>query len=110
MQVTCLGNYTGTSGRFYSVSEVDINSKKVKITVAPKMYTGDEITLDSGDISFVYNGEKMTNSHYRIDENSYKNNIKKGKASVVIYGNSSTFGGKKTVTFKIEGKKFRWWK
>ena len=46
---------------------------------------------------------------YEIVEGSYKNNLKKGTASVTIRG-TGNYGGTKVVKFTIKSKTFKWWK
>ena len=66
------------------------------------------MTIGSEDIvvKFGKNGEPLIHGvDYVIVEDSYKNNVKKGKASVTIKGISDRCGGTKTVKFDIKAKK-----
>ena len=51
------------------------------------------------------NGEVIRN--WEIVEGSYKNNVNKGTATVIIRG-LGNYGGMAKVTFKIGARKFLW--
>lgn len=95
------GNYEGTASATYKLRE----GKKfgsAKITVETKSYTGKKIELTKDDIKVTYKNETLIyGKDYEIVENSYKNNIKKGTATVVIRG-CGEYVGEKTVSFKIK--------
>lgn len=100
------GNYTGTLTGEYRITENSIASASV--TIPNQIYTGQEIALDKSQITVKIKGKVIDSSQYEIVPDSYKNNIKKGRASVTIKGVES-FGGTKTVKFAINAKGFLWW-
>ena len=102
----------GVLSTTYKITQADFS--KAKITIKPQVFTGDVICLDKEDIKEVkVNGTKITDQYgisYEIVEDSYKNNVKKGKATVTLKGKGN-YGGNKTVTFRISAKNFVWfWK
>lgn len=100
------GNYTGTLTGEYRITQAVIFSASVSI---PKQtYTGQEITLDKSQITVKIKGNSVDQSQYEIVPGSYKNNVKKGTASVTIRG-VDNYGGTKTVKFSIGAKGFLWW-
>ncbi len=104
------GNYTGTLSGEYRISKSSISSAAV--SVPKQVYTGQEITLDKEDITVKVKGrpidENQERSQWEIVPGSYKNNVKKGTASVTIKG-ADNYGGEKTVKFTIKPKGFLWW-
>lgn len=72
-------------------------------------YTGQAIVLDKSQITVKLKGKIIEQDQYEIVPNSYKNNVKKGTASVTIRG-VNNYGGTKTVKFNIRAKGFVWWK
>ncbi|MBO4835720.1 MAG: hypothetical protein J5483_06375 [Lachnospiraceae bacterium] len=66
------------------------------------------IKLEPEDIVWKLGGKLIDAVDFTIDESSYKNNVAKGSASVVVYGNG-IYGGSKTVTFKIGTQGILWW-
>ncbi|MBD5475689.1 MAG: BspA family leucine-rich repeat surface protein [Lachnospiraceae bacterium] len=104
--VTGKGNYIGALSGEYRVVTKDIG--KVTATVYPKTYTGKEVKLSESDIIFKSGKDLLTGVTYTIDESTYKNNINKGKATVVING-TGDYGGAKKITYTIGAKGFLWW-
>lgn len=104
-------NFTGSIVGSYRISKINIKGAKVK--VAAKEYTGAEITLDAEDLVVtIGSGKKkvtLDSTMYEIIPDSYRNNVKTGKASVVIKG-IGDYCGTKTVKFSIKKKGFTWWK
>ncbi len=100
------GAYTNSCETTYNVVSKDIS--KAKVNVKAKTYTGKEVWLSPDDIELTYNGEKLTEADYTIDTSTYKNHIKKGKATVVIRGKGD-YGNAKTITFTIGAKGILWW-
>ena len=108
------GNYEGEKQVVYRFAEKDISKAKVQIT---KMeYTGGEIEftekmIEEGKFK-VYIPKKGENPQqdlrYGTDYiiTGYKNNIKKGTATVTIQGING-YGGTKAVKFKITARKFK---
>ncbi len=100
------GNYTGTVNGEYRITQANISGAKV--TVEKQEYTGKAITLDESQITVKMKGQTLDQDQYRIVQGSYRNNVKKGTASVTIRG-VDNYGGTKTVKFSIKAKGFLWW-
>ena len=108
LEVTVNGknNYTGTIKGEYRITQASISGASVSI---PKQtYTGQEITLREDQITVKVKGKQLDIDQYEIVPGSYKNNVKKGKASVTIKG-VDNYGGTKTIKFTISAKGFLWW-
>lgn len=113
VRVSGMGAYTGgVLQTSYKVTSSDFS--KAKIVIKPQEYTGNAVYLDKDAIQSVkVNGSDITvryDTSYEVVQDSYKNNIKKGTASVDIRGMGG-YGGTITVKFKITAKKysgFRW--
>ena len=105
IQAGTAGNYTGTFEGIYYIRKMDIKSAKVNIPA--QIYTGKEIVLSQSDISIAVKNTPLTADDYEII--GCMNNIKKGKASIIIKGKGN-YGGTKTVNFTIKSKGFIWWK
>ena len=104
--VSAKGSYTGTKTGEYRIARASIASASVSI---PKQtYTGQAITPDKDQITVKIKGKLVDASQYEIIPGSYKNNVKKGTASVTIRG-VDNYGGTKTVKFTIRAKGFLWW-
>lgn len=106
--VTPKGNYTGEplTGE-YAIKTYDISGAAV--TILAQIYTGKPITLDKTDpkqITVKVKGKVVDPDQFEIV--SYRNNVAKGTATVIIRGKDN-YGGTKKVTFKINAKKFLWW-
>lgn len=104
------GNGNAVLSGTYRIISADIS--KAKVTVRAKAYeNGDNIFLTNDDIEVTLNGKSLTfGEHYIIDESTYSNNQKKGKATVTIKGIGSNYGGEKKITFTITSKLLSWWK
>lgn len=100
------GNYTGTLTGEYRVAQASISSASV--SVSKQTYTGQEITPDQSQFTVKIKGQKIPDDQWEIVPGSYKNNVKKGTASVTIRG-LENYGGVKTVKFTIGAKGFLWW-
>ena len=106
VRVSAKGSYTGTKTGEYRIAQASIASASVSI---PKQtYTGQAITPDKDQITVKIKGKPVDASQYEIVPGSYKNNVKKGTASVTIRG-AGNYGGTKTVKFTIRAKGFLWW-
>ena len=106
--VTPKGSYTGEPliGE-YAIKTYDISGAAV--TIPAQIYTGKPITLDKTDpkqITVKVKGKVVDPDQFEIV--SYRNNVAKGTATVIIRGKDN-YGGTKKVTFKINAKKFLWW-
>ncbi len=98
------GNYTGQLKGRYRIVWSDIS--KAKITIPAQIYTGEEIRPGQDVLQVKLGGVSLWETDYEIVE--YRNNIKKGKASVTIKG-IGNYGGTKTVQFTIRPKTIFWW-
>ena len=106
LKVTGKGAYTGELTKTYRITKSDFG--KAKIVIQTQTYTGKAITLDASDITVKIGDTTLTyGTDYEVLSGSYVNNIKKGNASVTIVGKGS-YGGTKTVKFKIAAKKVSW--
>lgn len=104
VKITAKGtNYTGTTSGTYRITQAGI--AKAKVTIPTQTYTGKAITLTADQIRVELNGKVLKPDEYEIVEGSYSNNTNKGTAKVTIHGLGS-YGGTKTVSFKIKGKGF----
>ncbi|MBD5484428.1 MAG: BspA family leucine-rich repeat surface protein, partial [Lachnospiraceae bacterium] len=107
------GNYTGEKTADYRVTASLIS--KAKITVQNPAqnntnlfpYTGQAIRLDKSNLIVKVGKEVLSEDQYEILEDTYKNNVGKGTASVQIKG-VRNYGGTATVKFKIGTKGFQW--
>jgi hypothetical protein len=105
--VTGKGNYTGTLPDTYRITKSSISGARV--TINKQTYTGETVTLDKEQITVKVKNDTLTfGQDYEIVANSYKNNVKKGTATVTIKG-LGDYGGTKTVKFTIQAKGFKWW-
>lgn len=100
------GNYTGTLSSEYRITKASIGS--ASISIPNQIYTGQAITPDKSQVTVKIKKDPVDASQYEIVPDSYKNNIKKGTASVTIQG-VDNYGGTKTVKFSIKAKGFLWW-
>ncbi|MCR4642032.1 MAG: CAP domain-containing protein [Lachnospiraceae bacterium] len=99
-------NYEGIVTGSYRLIEkgYDIGKAKFTIRKLDRTYTGTPVTLSEEDFEkAVINGsvELTYGKDYVIDVSSYKNNSRKGTASVDVVGIGS-YGGRKTVRFRIK--------
>lgn len=101
--ITGKGSYEGTMEATYRIAPSSFSS--AKITIAPQSYTGSAVTLTEKDITVRLGKDTVLTygKDYEIVEGSYKNNAKKGTASVMIRG-TGDYAGTKTVKFKITAK------
>ncbi len=104
--ITGKGLYTGIGVGQFRIVKADI--KKCKAAIETQTYTGNPVTLSKDDI-VVKNGKTQLSSE-DFEIVGYENNVKKGTAKVIIRGVGDTYGGKKTIKFKIKAKGFKWWK
>lgn len=89
------GTYTGKKEIEFQIAPADINSCQFQIPAAAG-YTGKAVTLN---IVATYQGKQLTaKKDYTV---TYKNNKKKGKATVEIRG-TGDFTGSKTASFTIK--------
>ena len=99
------GAYTGTIQTTFRIAAKSFGGVTGKI--AEQTYTGEEVTLTKDKITLTIgkgkNAETLTEDDFEIV--GYKNNIKKGTATVILKGKGS-YAGTKNVTFKIGAKEF----
>ncbi len=99
-------NYTGMLTGEYRITQAAISSASV--SVPKQVYTGQPITLEKSMLTVKVKGKPLDVSQYEIVPGSYKNNVKKGTASVTIRG-VDNYGGTKNVRFTIRARGFLWW-
>lgn len=100
------GNYNGTVSGEYRITKSSIASAKT--TIPAQIYSGSPIILTKEEITLKVGKDTLTSDDFEIVEGSYKNNVKKGTASLTIKG-VGNYGGTKTVNFAIKAKTFIWW-
>lgn len=100
------GSYTGTTTASYEVRGIRFANAVIKIN--PQNYTGHEITLKASDFASatIKVGKVKKPLTYGTDYEvvSYKNNIRKGTATVILRGKGD-YAGEKAVSFKINTSK-----
>ncbi|SFH99105.1 Leucine rich repeat-containing protein [Pseudobutyrivibrio sp. OR37] len=105
--VNMKGNYTGSIKKVVTVADKNIGkAKQDKITleINPKTRNrSSEKMLTANDIKLKYNGEPVPANAYKILNYTYKNNIKRGTASVMIIGDGQ-YGGYYTVNYTLTAK------
>ena len=100
-------NVNGTGTKYFGertitvkITGISIADKKVLVNNSSMYtYTGKEIKL-SDSFSLKYNGTELTADDYEILEETYKNNVNAGKASVQVKGKNN-FSGTRTITYTI---------
>ncbi|MCR5590921.1 MAG: hypothetical protein K6F73_05255, partial [Lachnospiraceae bacterium] len=103
--VTGKGAYSGQIEGTYRIVAKDIS--KVNFSIKPKSYTGKAVKLENSD--FTWKTDQLTlGTDFEIVEESYKNNIMKGGASVTVRG-INEYGGTKTLKFTIGTRGIIWW-
>lgn len=108
------GNYTGEKTAEYRIVSFPISKAKITVQNPAQnqknlfLYTGQEIRIDKSNLMVKVGSDILTDDQYEILEDTYKNNINKGTASVQIRGVGDIYGGTKTVKFKIGSKGFQW--
>lgn len=94
------GNYTGTVTVLYKTYQKNISS--LSATIQAKEYTGEPVYLSKSEIVLKKGTAIIDSSNFDIV--SYKNNIAKGNATVVIRGKGNIYGGIKEIKFAIRNK------
>ncbi|MCI6715876.1 MAG: hypothetical protein MR523_13200, partial [Lachnospiraceae bacterium] len=120
LRVTAVGKgaYAGENAYGATISctyrMVAANISGAKITVKTKTYlNGKLVTLnpETEDLTVTFKGVTdplVYGVDYVIDEGTYTNNTKKGKATVTIRGKGN-YGGEKKITYTIGAKQLLWW-
>ena len=105
------GNYSGTASITYRYLKgtQQLGNVKVMKSLTGKTYTGREVRLTNSDLTgILYTGSKSSpvylipGTDFKVI--SYANNTKTGTAKVTIQG-IGTYGGTRTLSFKIIAKK-----
>ena len=112
MTINGTGCYSGQAFADYYIIKAEKDLGKAKIEVKDQKYTGTDITLTSADQfktltdsrgnPLKFGSEDPSEDDFTVV--SYKNNINKGKATVVLKGTGdglNGYAGTKTVTFNI---------
>ncbi len=108
------GNYTGEKAAEYRIVAAPIDKARITVQNPAQnnrnlfLYTGQEICIDKSNLVVKVGTEVLSDDQYEILEDTYKNNINKGTASVQIRGVGNLYGGTATVKFKIGTKGFQW--
>ena len=107
--ITGIGNYAGTKFEPKYCNYMIIDGSKhigkgVTFKVADQVYTGKEVFITKDDISFEAKGKPgFDKDCFIIVDNTYSNNISKGTAKVIVWGNPlKGYGGFKVISFKIQ--------
>lgn len=101
------GNYFGELTDNFRITSADIARAKVKIS--QQIYTGEAISLAPDQMKVTMgSGRNLStlNTGQEYEIVGYRNNVKKGTATVTIKG-IGNYGGTKTVKFKIAAKGFQ---
>ena len=98
-----LNNYDGPITATFRIALNKFAS--VRVTIDPQEYTGDEIELKKSDIHVTVKEGKVTSDvpEEAFEIIGYKNNVKKGTATVILKG-AGEYAGTKTATFKITAR------
>ncbi|MFQ9514440.1 MAG: leucine-rich repeat protein [Eubacterium sp.] len=93
--VTFKGNYTGSLKKTFTINKASLNTLNIYLGAVNDYYTGTQRKVSV----YVKNssGNNISNSNYSV---AYKDNIKVGRASVVITGKNN-YSGSKTLYFNI---------
>lgn len=91
---------------------VSADFTKVKVKIAAKSYQdGRPVTLTADDLTVTMGGTEeqlVLGKDYIIEDETYVNHTKKGKAKVTLRG-IGNYGGEKTITYTIGAKNLLWW-
>lgn len=98
------GNYTGVISCEYSIMQMSLY--EAKVTIKDQIYTGKPVYPSKEDIVITLGNKVLKAEDYDIV--NYKNNTKKGTASITVKG-IGNYGGSITATFKILPKSLKWW-
>ena len=106
IEITGKGNYAGTkTTASYRILAAGKDLSKAKVTAKTKFYyNGDSVTVSPEDFVVKIGKETLSTDAYQILPDTYLNNDRKGTAQVTIQGVGS-YGGTKTIRFKINARK-----
>ena len=106
IEITGKGNYEDTTTTAsYRILAAGKNLSKAKVTVKSKFYyNGGNVILSKEDFVVKIGKKTLPTDAYEILPETYLNNDKKGTAQVTIQGIGS-YGGTKTIRFKINAQK-----
>ena len=99
----------------YTILSKDHDISKAKFSIKPQTYTGSQVLItsqDQFDKAILGTDTLSLNAEngFEVVPGTYQNNVKKGTAKVTLHG-TGTYGGYKTVTFKIGTRSILdWWK
>ncbi|MDE7260122.1 MAG: hypothetical protein K2N77_12915, partial [Lachnospiraceae bacterium] len=98
-------NYTGEVSSTFRVVANNKSIAAARVKVDQQQYTGAEVKpgKDAITVEMKENGKWVEIDKSNFEITGYSNNIKKGTAKVTIHG-IGTYGGTKTVSFKITAK------
>jgi len=100
------GNYSGEISAKFHINEKGKSLSSAKVTVNKEpIYNGEKITLSKDDLVVKIGKNTLTADDYEIIQ--YKNNLKKGTATVILRG-KGLYGGTKKFTFKIKAYTMKW--
>lgn len=103
------GNGDAECSAVYRIVAADFTKAKVKVSA--KVYqNGRPVLLTAEDLTLTVGGAEeplILGKDYIIEEKTYVNHAKKGKAKVTLQG-IGNYGGEKTITYTIGAKKL-WW-
>jgi hypothetical protein len=96
------GNYTGTIKATYMLKGISLSKAVIKI--APQFYTGSCVEIEGSDITSAVIKDGKTKKTLELGTDyeiaAYRNNVKKGTATVIFKG-IGDYAGEKKVQFKI---------
>lgn len=109
VKVTATGKgcYTGQLSATYRITKLSFSNAKITVTL--QAYKGTPVTLSEKDVTVTVGGAPLAyDKGYTIVPGSYRNNTKKGTATVTIKG-VGDYGGTRNVSFKITARPLTDW-
>lgn len=110
VKVEGINNYTGETKVSYRVLSANMSLEKANVSLkngVKKTYDMGSVVLKKEDLVVKLNGQELSKDQYAIV--SYADNRKKGTAKVTIQG-VGVYGGRKTVSFRINPRTIAWFK
>ncbi|MCR5303101.1 MAG: hypothetical protein K6E33_00955 [Lachnospiraceae bacterium] len=103
------GNYKGEVTGSYRVGTQSISKVGLNGKIPDQTYTGKAITISANVIPLKVSAETTDgDANWEIREDSYRNNVNKGSASVTVRGLGEYCGDKK-LKFKIGAMNIKWY-